>query len=111
MRFADKLIHEKTNVDDQEYLKKRNASVRALLEDRYGRSARMSEIEYNKVKAPLLRDPGAPHDQMDNFPSGKAGQLAKMLKRQSRTLPGEVRPVGKDARRADLKNLKTPWGW
>ena len=110
-RFTEKMIHEKKTVDDKDYLDKRNASLRALLEDRYGRSARMTEVQYEKVKAPRLRDPGAPHDQMDNFPSGKANQLAAKLRKQSRSHSGKVSPVGKEARGADLKNIKTPWGW
>ena len=110
-RFADRLIHEKKTVQDQRYLEKRNSSMRALLEDRYGRSSRMPEIQYQKVVAPLLRDPGAPHDQMDNFPSGKAEQLAAKLKGQSGTRAGRAKPARRDVKRADLKNLKTPWGW
>jgi len=110
-RLADRLIHEKKTVQNQEYLDKRNASMRALLEDRYGRSSRMPEIKYRKVRAPRLRDPNAPHDQMDNFPSGKADQVAAMLKSQSGSNQGRPMPSRRDAARADLKNLKKPWGW
>jgi hypothetical protein len=110
-RLADKLIHEKKTVQDQEYLDKRNASMRALLEDRYGRSSRMTEMKYRNVRAPVLRDPNAPHDQMDNFPSGKADQVAAMLKSQSGSNQGRPMPSRRDAARADLKNLKKPWGW
>jgi len=110
-RLADRLIHEKKTVQNQEYLDKRNASMRALLEDRYGRSSRMPEIKYRNVRAPRLRDPNAPHDQMDNFPSGKADQVAAMLKSQSGSNQGRPMPSRRDAARADLKNLKKPWGW
>ena len=110
-RLADSLIHEKKTVQDQAYVDKRNASMRALLEDRYGRSSRMAEIKYRNVRAPLLRDPNAPHDQMDNFPSGKADQVAAMLKNQSGSQEGRPLPSGRDATRVDLKNLKNPWGW
>jgi hypothetical protein len=110
-RLADKLIHEKKTVQDQEYLDKRNASMRALLEDRYGRSSRMTEMKYRNVRAPVLRDPNAPHDQMDNFPSGKADRIAAKLKSQSGSQQGRPMPSRKDAPRADLKNLKKPWGW
>ena len=110
-RLADRLIHEKKTVQNQEYLDKRNASMRALLEDRYGRSSRMPKIKYRNVRAPLLRDPNAPHDQMDNFPSGKADQVAAMLKSQSGSNQGRPMPPRRDAARADLKNLKKPWGW
>jgi len=110
-RLADMLIHEKKTVQDQHYLEKRNASMRALLEDRYGRPSTMSNIPYRQVQAPLLRDPNAPHDQMDNFPSGKVDQLASKLKRQSGISQGRPMPSSRDAKRANLKNLKTPWGW
>ena len=110
-RLADSLIHEKKTVQDQAYVDKRNASMRALLEDRYGRSSRMAEIKYRNVRAPLIRDPNAPHDQMDNFPSGKTDQLAAMLKNQSGSQEGKPLSSSRDATRADLKNLKIPWGW
>lgn len=110
-RFADRLIHEKKTVQDQKYLEKRNASMRALLEDRYGRASRMSEVPYRKVKAPLLRDPGATPDQMDSFPSGKGDQIAAKFGKQPGKFVGGKKAASRDARRADLKNLKTPWGW
>lgn len=110
-RFADRLIHEKKTVQDQKYLEKRNASMRALLEDRYGRASRMPEVPYRKVKAPLLRDPGATPDQMDSFASGKGDQIAAKLEKQPGRFVGGKKAVRRDARRADLKNLKTPWGW
>jgi hypothetical protein len=110
-RLADKLIHEKKTVQDQEYLDKRNESMRALLEDRYGRSSRMTEMKYRNVRAPVLRDPNSPYDQMDNFPSGKADRIAAKLKSQSGSQQGRPMPSRKDAQRTDLKNLKKPWGW
>jgi hypothetical protein len=110
-RLADRLIHEKKTVQDQAYMDKRNASMRALLEDRYGRSSGMAEIKYRNVRAPLLRDPNAPHDQMDNFPSGTADLVAAMLRNQSGSQEGRPLPSGRDATRTDLKNLKRPWGW
>jgi len=110
-RLTDKLFDEKRTVQDAEYLQKRNASMRALLEDQYVPKAKMSKVNYRKVKAPMLRDPGAPHDQMDNFPSGKGDQLTEELKSKSRTQTGRKKLRGRDARRTDLKNLKTPWGW
>jgi hypothetical protein len=110
-RLADKLIHEKKTVQDQEYVDKRNASMRALLEDRYGRSSRMAEIKYNNVRKPMLRDPNAPHDQMDNFPSGKADEIEAKLRSQSGSQQGRELPWRREAPRSDLKNLKKPWGW
>ena len=110
-RFTDRLIHEKKTVQDQKYLEKRNASMRALLEDRYGRASRMPEVPYRKVKAPLLREPGATPDQMDSFPSGRVDQIAAKLEKQTGKFIGRNKAARKDAKRADLKNLKTPWGW
>ena len=110
-RLTDKLFDEKRTVQDAEYLKKRNENMRVLLEDRYNPQVKMSKVKYQKVNAPLLRDPGTPHDQMDNFPSGKGDQLTEELKSKPRTQTGRTKSAGRDARRTDLKNLKTPWGW
>jgi hypothetical protein len=108
--WIDQLASEKRTVDDDEYRSRKDASLRALLEDRYGRPARPSEVEYRRVKPPLLRDPGRPYDQEDNFHSGRTGQIVDRLARQpGKTTPAQVRPA---ARRAGgLKDVKTPWGW
>ena len=108
-RWVDHLIAEKRTIEDETYRKRRQDSLRALLEDRYGRAVKPSEMTYRKVKPPLLRDPSLPYDQMDNFPSGKAEQIASGLDRQ----PDE--PYGGNEVRlkktGSLKEIKTPWGW
>jgi hypothetical protein len=108
-RWVDHLIAEKRTIEDETYRKRRQDSLRALLEDRYGRAVKPSEMTYRKVKPPLLRDPSLPYDQMDNFPSGKAEQIASGLDRQ----PDE--PHGDDEvrlrRTGSLREIKTPWGW
>ena len=59
-RFADRLLNEKQTIESREYLLKKDASLRALLEDRYGRAYRTSVSINQDAKAPLLRDPGKP---------------------------------------------------
>lgn len=106
--WVDWLISEKRTVDDDDYLARRNASVRALIEDRYGRVVEPTRQVYEKVKPPRLRDPAAPHDQMDNFPSGKADRIVSGLTRQ----PGK--PLATGLRRGQqpaLREVRTPWGW
>jgi hypothetical protein len=108
--WIDHLVSKKRTVDDDDYRSRKDASLRALLEDRYGRPAKPSEVEYRRVKPPRLRDPGRPYDQEDNFPSGRTEQIVAGLDR----LPGKPAPAqgGRAARRAGgLKNVKTPWGW
>lgn len=107
-RFAGRLINPKKTKEDQDYLEKRNASIRALLEDRYGRASRMTEMPYRKVKAPLLRDPNEPFDQLDNLPSSKAGGVVSRLRKQPNPALDFTIPSHKPS---DLKNVKTPWGW
>ena len=108
-RWVDHLVAEKRTVQDESYVTRREASLRALLEDRYGRSVKATEVAYRKVKPPLLRDPSAPHDQMDNFPSGKTDQIVSGLDRQpDAPAPASDRPLRKTG---SLKEVKTPWGW
>ncbi len=103
-RWAGKLVHEKHTVDDVEYKRKRDDCMRALLEDRYGRSSKTTSVPYEKVKAPLLRDPASPHDQMDNFPDGKVDGVKSKLNSQ----PESTRLYKKPSL---LREVKKPWGW
>jgi hypothetical protein len=110
-KWVDLLVREKQTVDDQAYRSRANASLKALLEDRYASGAVASTVDYKKTRAPLLRDPNDPHDQMDNFPSGRAGQIVDGLERQ----PADHEPKrflsDSGHRRAPLKEVRTPWGW
>jgi hypothetical protein len=66
-------------------------------------------MAYQKVKPPRLRDPSLPHDQMDNFPSGKTEQIVSGLDKQ----PDKPEDRRETPRRktGSLKDVKTPWGW
>jgi hypothetical protein len=108
--WLNHVVSQKRTVDDDEYRSRKDASLRALLEDRYGRPVQPSVMEYRRVRPPLLRDPGRPYDQEDNFPNGRFGQIVDRLARQ----PGQPAPrqVGSIASKAGgLKDVKTPWGW
>ena len=106
--WADWLTREKRTIDDDEYRLRRNASLRALLEDRFGRVVEPASQRYERVKPPRLRDPSLPYDQQDNFASGKTEQIISGLARQpGRPAVGGLR-VG---RQSSLKDVKTPWGW
>jgi len=109
-RWIDRLTRAKRTVDDREYRSRKAASLRALLEDRYGRASRMPGVEYQKVRRPLLRDPSERHDQMDNFPSGKGDQIVAQLRRQS-SASGVTLKNDKIRRVSGLGGVKTPWGW
>lgn len=113
--LTDRLVREKTLVNGSRD-PRADGSLRALLEDRYApvNKEHMTEVEFTKVKRPLLRDPSEPHDQMDNFGSRDAGRI--------RTKVGPVAvvaPPGKSAtarreedfRYIEIKDVKQPWGW
>jgi hypothetical protein len=105
--WVDSLIREKQPVDEAEYLLKKKNSMRALLEDRYGRASQMKALRYQKVKAPMLRDPNLPHDQMDNFPGGKGEKIESKLRGQAE--PSKLH--WEKIRKTELKTMKKPWGW
>ena len=91
-----------------------DASMRALLEDRYGRGSpqAMTEMEYRKVKAPRLRDPSEPHDQMDNFGTREADRIRQKLKLlTAMNTKSDVPEALEDLRYVELKDIKRPWGW
>lgn len=107
-RWADQLISQKKTVDDDEYQKRKQESFRALLEDRFSSHCTANYIEYRKTRAPMLRDPSEPHDQMDNFPSGRLHKIQSRLSQQP-----NVRSIAASARTKSqtLSAVKTPWGW
>jgi hypothetical protein len=59
-RLIDHLLREKQTVENQEYLLKKDASLRALFEDRYGRARVAPDAGRRKLKIPLLPEPGKP---------------------------------------------------
>ena len=59
-RMIDHLLSEKQTVENQEYLLKKDASLRALLEDRYGRARVAPDAGRRKLKIPLLPEPREP---------------------------------------------------
>lgn len=109
-RWVDHLVATKTTIDDDEYRHRRESSMRALLEDRFHSPSHMAEIQFRKVKPPLLRDPSEPHDQMDNFPSGKLGKIESKLNGQPHLRTVERHGTG-EIRYEDVKEVRTPWGW
>jgi len=110
-QFVDRLFSEKHTVDSADYLLRKDASLRALLEDRYGRASTMKAVAYRKVKPPLLRDPSEPHDQMDNFPSGKVDRIMAGISKQGQSAVALKNTKSKRNTPTQLKELKTPWGW
>ena len=58
--MIDHLLSEKQTVENQEYLLKKDASLRALLEDRYGRARVAPDAGQRKLKIPLLPEAGKP---------------------------------------------------
>lgn len=107
-RWLDSLMREKRTVDSAEYLAHRQDCLRALLEDRFGRSTRPSEIPYDKVTPPRLKDPATPYDQQDNFPGGKTDQIVAKLARQ----PGSPKVSRSRTRPSTpLREIRKPWGW
>ena len=118
--FADRLLQEKQLAGETGADPHRKRCIRALLEDRYGRVTEetMPAIEYHPVKPRLLRDPRAPHDQMDNFGTARAERISRKLPRLGsvttgvRNARGNVRPGTSGARQTvPLKDIKQPWGW
>ena len=105
--WADRLKSRKTDRNSEEYKTRCHESLRTMCEDRYGRSANPKPIKYKKVKPPLLRDPSEPHDQMDNFPSGKTKEITSKIKAQPRSTRQNIPPM----RKAQLGGVRKPWGW
>jgi hypothetical protein len=111
--FSDALMKEKEAVKGPMEDPRLNTCIRALLEDRYGRVTHpINEFEYRSVKAPLLRDPSEPYDQMANFGTREAEAIRNRL---GQTPENKEEPsLEKTAflsHQVNVKELKIPWGW
>ena len=109
-RWIDHLVSEKRTINDEEFRAKQRACIRALLEDRFGRPRAGREIKYRQAGGFLLRDPSQPHDQMDNFPSGRLNKIESKLKAQPESARA-TSALDRKIRYEGLKEVKTPWGW
>lgn len=108
--FVDRLFQEKHTVESREYLLRKNASLRALVEDRYG-------------KASSLQDVPNPHGCGARHGAGGSGYQPQTVSgggQNSETSGIEERPgVGAAPFRRsaalkisrELKDIRKPWGW
>lgn len=108
--WIDRLVAEKRTVDDEAYRERKEAALRTMVEDRYGSSAGPAIMAYRKVKPPRLRDPQRAHDQMDNFPSGRADSILGNLSKQPRKT-GRKSAAATRRKTVSLDKIKKPWGW
>jgi len=112
--FSDRLVSRKNPLGNRTAKPRAKESFRALIEDRYVPSSWNSnnEIKYSKVKRPLLRDPNAPQDQMDDFGIKQAQLVRKKLQRVV-TMNADAAVASKrdELRYVGLKDVKQPWGW
>lgn len=109
-RWVDHLVSSKQTTDNQEYLRRRDYSMRALLEDRFVSPGKMTEIEYQKTKPLRLRDPSAAHDQMDNFPAGRIDKIESRLRDSTAGGADRNRKIETIVFQ-EAPALKSPWGW
>jgi hypothetical protein len=90
--FVGRIFSEKHTVDDREYLLRRNANLRLLVEDRYGRASTLKKQPGRQAKAPRHAGTSNLHDQMDNVNDENLNKIVSRIKKQP-------------------KELRTPWGW
>ncbi|MEE4217317.1 MAG: hypothetical protein V2I48_06895 [Xanthomonadales bacterium] len=109
-RWVDNLVSPKQTKSDEAYLRRRESSMRALLEDRFVSPKKMTEIEYRETKPPLLRDPSETHDQMDNFPAGRIDRIESGLKGSPQAETESSRKI-KTIVYEETPALRSPWGW
>jgi hypothetical protein len=115
--LAERLTRQKQLAETALSDPRRSNNIRALVEDRYGRviHERMSEIPYQRVKRPLLRDPSEPHDQMDNLGTAKAERIRRQLQSpaliKAEARPSRGRQQGSPREQLKLQDVKLPWGW
>lgn len=107
-RWVDGLIAEKQTTRDSEYLRRREASLRALLEDRFHSPSRMVELP-DRSTASQESSPAV----NDGTVNGAAGYSRSVASRPIRVNGhGKAAPIrSKRVRFEPLSTLRTPWGW
>jgi len=112
--FSDRLVSRKSRLGNRTAKPRAKESIRAVIEERYVSTTWNSnnEIKYRKVKRPLLRDPNAQQDQMDDFGIKQAELVRKKLQRVVAMNADAVLASKRDELRyVGLKDVKQPWGW
>jgi hypothetical protein len=110
-RWVDGLVSEKQTTENIEYQRRREASLRALLEDRFHSSGRASHAVQHGTNAPHQNVPAADKDRAEqasaaglngakNHAPGMNGQ--KVASPPSRQRSHHHEP---------LSGVRTPWGW
>lgn len=90
--FVERLFTEKDTVDSRDYLLRKDANLRTLVGDHFGRASTISEQTHQQGKLDGSFDAVSLLEQMDEYPVGK----------QKNDMTGvQKRP----------KELRTPWGW
>jgi len=115
--FTERLVRQKELASGQPNDPRVNDSIRALLEDRYGRVWQQSTQppKRQRLNPPVPRDPGRPFDQLDNQRSGEdtiervTRQLHRMVGPEAGR-PDNVR-TGRKNRSVRLEDMRAPWGW
>jgi hypothetical protein len=111
-RWIDHLFADKRTVEDDQYRSRREAALRAMVEDRFGRTPQATEVKFQKVKPPRLRDPDRSYDQMDNFPSGRTEAIVTKLSSQPSSAASKIDQKQAPLRKTvGLGDIRKPWGW
>ena len=109
-RWVDGLIAEKQSIHDREYMRRREASLRALLEDRFHSPSHMIEAR-NGV------DPDSPAIPTHSPVGGTQAQNSRESRgKDQRPQRVNGHAKGHSARKTRLSNkpisaVRTPWGW
>lgn len=103
-RWVDHLISEKQTTDDREYQRRREASMRALLEDRFHNSDHA-----NVVTVTAAAQPGSV-ERKNGFSSGRLEKIDAKLHTHAPVGRAEDKTGGRIVF-ATVADVRTPWGW
>ncbi|NND55782.1 MAG: hypothetical protein HKN57_00880 [Xanthomonadales bacterium] len=106
-QFVDRLFKEKHTVEDREYLLRKNASLRALVEDRYGRASTLQDIPSPGSKAPKPAHLRRPVQALN----GKKAIGIAAKESAQRKPDAKLSDQTALRKSSELKEIKRPWGW
>lgn len=109
--FVDRLFQEKHTVEDREYLLRKNASLRALVEDRYGKASSLQDVLNPQANGARTRGAVGSEDRPRTVSAGGQNGEASSGEGQPYVGGAALRHAAGLRISRELKDIRKPWGW
>ena len=109
--FVDRLFQEKHTVEDHEYQLRKNASLRALVEDRYGKASALQDVPNPRAGGARTKGLVGSDAQLRTVSGGGQNGEASSGETYSNLGAPVLRHSAALKKSRELKHVRRPWGW